>query len=117
MDLISSKISVSFTSKITLNRSFAKSFRTHYRGSHQRCSVKLFQYSQESTCIGVFFNKDKTCNFTKMKLQHRHFLVNITKFIRTLILKKICNGCFWQYEKRIEFSNIYRSSHQRCSVM
>ena len=52
--------------------------------------LKIFQYWQENTCVGVFFNKVKACNFTKMKLQCRCFLVNITKFIRTLILKKIC---------------------------
>ena len=52
--------------------------------------LKIFQYSQENTCVGVFFNKVKAYNFTKMKLQYRCFLVNITNLIRILTLKKIC---------------------------
>ena len=32
----------------------------------------------------------KTCNFLKKRLQHRCFPVNITKFLRTFILMKIC---------------------------
>ena len=41
--------------------------------------LKISQYSQESTCIGVSF-------FSK-RLQHRCFLVNIVKFLRIPILK------------------------------
>ena len=32
----------------------------------------------------------KTCNFIKKLLQHRHFPVKFAKFLRTLILKNIC---------------------------
>ena len=32
----------------------------------------------------------KTCNFLKKRLRHRCFPVNIAKFLRTLILMKIC---------------------------
>ena len=38
----------------------------------------------------------QACNFTEMRLQHRHFLVNITKFLRTPILKNnSANNCLW----------------------
>ena len=62
--------------------------------SHQRCSIKksflkISQYSQENNCVGVFFNK-----VASLRLQHRCFPVNIAKFLRTTILKNICDSCF-----------------------
>ena len=70
------------------------------RSNHQRCSIeqkrlflKILQYSQENTCVGSRFNRlagFKTCNFIKKRLQHWCFPMNIAKFLRTLILKKIC---------------------------
>ena len=44
----------------------------------------LFKTS-EAAAGGVF-----RVNFIKKKLQHRYFPVNITKFLRTPILKNIC---------------------------
>ena len=44
------------------------------------------QISQESTCVGVFFNKvvgPQNCNFIKKSLQHRFFPVKFAKFLRT----------------------------------
>ena len=38
--------------------------------------LKLSQYSQENTCVGVFLNIKKT-------FQHRCFPANIVKFLRT----------------------------------
>ena len=32
----------------------------------------------------------KACKFTKKRLQHKRFPVKFTKFLRTPILKKIC---------------------------
>ena len=66
--------------------------------SHRKCSIKkvflkIPQYSQENICIGVFFNSVadlQVCNFSKKRLQHRCLPVNIAKFLRTLILKNIC---------------------------
>ena len=46
-----------------------------FKSSHQRCSVKK----------GV-----KACNFIKERLQHKCFPVKFGKFLRTIILKKIC---------------------------
>ena len=39
----------------------------------------------------------KTCNFVKKGLQHRCFLVNIARFLRTIILVKICEQLFLQF--------------------
>ena len=39
----------------------------------------------------------KTCNFLKKRLQHRCFPVNIAKFLRTLILMKICEQLLLQF--------------------
>ena len=37
----------------------------------------------------------KVCNVIKKSLQHRCFPVNITKFLRTPILRKSADGCFY----------------------
>ena len=39
----------------------------------------------------------KTCNFLKKRLQYRCFPVNIAKFLRTLILMKICEQLLLQF--------------------
>ena len=70
-----------------------------HRSSHKRCSIKkavlkIFGILTGKTCVGAsFFNKVadlQACNFIKKKLQHRCFPVNTAKFLRTPILKKIC---------------------------
>ena len=48
---------------------------------------------QESTCVGGSFNKVtglRACKFSKKRLHHRLFHVNIGKFLRTSFLKNIC---------------------------
>ena len=71
---------------------------------HWRCAVrkgvlKNLQISQKITCFGAWnykeslFNKvaaNQACNFTKIRLQHRCFPVKFVKFLRTSILKNIC---------------------------
>ena len=71
--------------------------------------LKISQNSQENRCVGVFFlinlqtlyslgNHQKTYDFKGnrrsktlfKRLQHRCFPVNIAKFLRTPILKNIC---------------------------
>ena len=44
-------------------------------------------------CWSLFFNQFvvlQVCNFIKKRFQHRCFSVNIAKFLKTHILKKIC---------------------------
>ena len=48
--------------------------------------IKKAVLKKENTCIGM------TCNFIKKRLQHGYFPVNITKFLRTPILKNTCEG-------------------------
>ena len=40
--------------------------------------------------FAIFTGKLQTCNFIKKRLQHRCFLVNVAKFLRTPILKNFC---------------------------
>ena len=49
-------------------------------------SKNLHTGKRKNTCSGVYF----ACNFIKNRLQHRCFSVNIAKFLRTSILKYIC---------------------------
>ena len=41
----------------------------------------------------------KVCNFMKMKLQHRCFLVDIAKFLRTAFFQNTPGGYFCQFDK------------------
>ena len=73
----------------------------------QRCSVKkvfleILQNSRENTCARVTsVIKLQACNFIKKRLRHRCFPMNIAKFLRTLILQNISDGCFRQKSEKI----------------
>ena len=79
---------------------------TIFRSSHQRCFIKkaflkhFVIFIGKQLCWGHFFNKvtsHQSHNFIKKRLQHRYFLVNIEKFIITLVLKNICKHLhFWK---------------------
>ena len=45
-------------------------------------------FTGKQLCWNLFFNKN--VSFTKKRLQHWSFLANIEKFLRTPILKNIC---------------------------
>ena len=51
--------------------------------------LKILQISQENTCVRVFLIKCVK-NFVKKRLQHRCFPVKFAEFLRTLILKNMC---------------------------
>ena len=54
--------------------------------------LKSLKISQESICVGVFFNRvagRQNCNINKKILQHRFFPMNFVNCSRTLILQKI----------------------------
>ena len=64
----------------------------------------------------------QACNFTKKRVQDRCFLVNIAKFLRTLILKNIWNSCFWtrnakRFNTYNNFSNFCFLEFSQTSVM
>ena len=66
-----------------------------YWSSHQRCSIKklflkILQYSQENTCVGVSlitFQDEIPANTFK-RLQHRCVPVSIAKILRTPIFEE-----------------------------
>ena len=67
------------------------------RSSHQRCSIKKdvlknFADSQENTCAGFsgFSAFPGPATLFKKRLWHRRFPVNFAKYLRTPILKNIC---------------------------
>ena len=65
---------------------------TNIRSSHWRCSIKKLilkssRYSHEKNLRWSLFHK--SCFLIKKDLQRRCFPMNIMKFLRTCILKKI----------------------------
>ena len=67
------------------------------RSSHQKCSIKktfwkLWQNSQQNTCVGVTFSWPAT--LIKMKLRQKCFPVNLTNFLRTAFLQNTCTRLF-----------------------
>ena len=63
------------------------------RSSHQKCSIKKaflknFAVFTRNTSVGASCNR-VAYNFIKKRLQHKCFLMNITKFLRASILKNI----------------------------
>ena len=55
--------------------------------------LKILQYSQEKNCVGATFNKVtglQAYEFIRKILLDRCFLMKIGKFLRTPILKNIC---------------------------
>ena len=79
-------------------------FFAKFRSSHQRCSIKKlfsknYNIHRKTPVLQSLFNKVatlQTCNFTKKRLQHRCFLMNIATFLRTPILKNISERLFAQ---------------------
>ena len=56
-------------------------------------------------CRSLFSNKVAAltpASLLKQRLQHRCFLVNFAKYLRTALLKNTSGGCFWpQYQKLV----------------
>ena len=62
--------------------------KAYSRSSHYRCSVKKAVGKQIHRETPV--SESQLCNFIKKKLQHRCFPVKFEKFLKTPILKNIC---------------------------
>ena len=75
------------------------------RSSHQRCSIKKAVLKTFAIFTGKYLCWSLILiNFTKKGLQHRCFPVNITKFLSTPILKKLClyqQKRFWKTSPQI----------------
>ena len=79
------------------------------------CSKKFLQYSQENTCVLPPFNKVaalKASCFIKIRFQQRCFTVNITKYLRTPILKNSCKQLFLYIVSKLEKWEMENSSKQ-----
>ena len=66
--------------------------------------LKILQYSQESTCAESLLNTIaglQPCNYIKKYLQHRCFPVNIVKFLRTSILRNICEQMLLKFNETV----------------
>ena len=68
-------------------------FWKNHRGAQTDLSPSLFRvkttkYSPENTCVGLSIQQ--TCNFVKKRVQHRCFPVNIAEFLKTPILRNVC---------------------------
>ena len=70
-------------------------FYKKFRSSHQRCSIKEALLKNFVIFTGIHL---QACNFIKKRLQHRHFSVNIVKFLRTPILKNTWEHCFCKFQ-------------------
>ena len=77
--------------------------------------LKISQYSPENTCVvSLFFYK--VISLQPSGLQHRCFLVNNTKFLRTPILKNICEPLTFAFFKLIlwsSFKSILKTKWQK----
>ena len=73
------------------------------RRSHWKCSVKMVllkililkKFHRKTPVLESLFNKvgrPQVCNFMKKRFQHSCFLVKFAKFLRTHILKNICDS-------------------------
>ena len=76
-----------------------------FKSSHRRCYVKkvfskILQISRKHPCWSLFLTKFQVfrpANFIKKRLQYRYFPVKFAKFLRTPILKNICERLLLQF--------------------
>ena len=81
--------------------------------------LKLAQYSQENTYVGVFFNKAaglRDCNYIKKRLQNRCFPVKIAKFLRRACSQNTAVGCFYRCSIKKLFRKVPQTSLE-CNVI
>ena len=68
---------------------------------YKKAAFKNFAiFTGKDLCCSLFFNKNtglQYCNFIKKRLQHRRFPVNIATFLRTSVLKNICERLFERF--------------------
>ena len=61
---------------------------------YKKIALKNFTtFTEKYLCSCLFFKKNaglQACSFIKKRLQHSCFLMNIAKFLRTPVLKNIC---------------------------
>ena len=106
-----------------LNQKFFRNSSAIFRSRH-RCSIKIAIFKQflifagKHLCWGLSFNKCvglQVCNFIKRRLQHRNFLVNIGKFMRTPILKSFREWLLLYFQK-VFCKNIFQIRTQQSQL-
>ena len=73
------------------------------------CSWKFRNIHTKTSVLESLFNKVaylRACSFTKKRLQGRCFPANIVKFLRTSILKNICERLLLEIMEKFIFKNI-----------
>ena len=63
----------------------------------KRCSQKFRKFYRKTLLFESLFNKVtglRACNFIKKRLQHSSFPVQLDKFLKTSLLKNICERLF-----------------------
>ena len=75
---------------------------------YKKLFLKLPEYSQQSTCVGV---SCRPSSFIKKRLKNRCFPVNITKFLRTPILKSTSGSAL-----TVKFSGNRKSAYGNTKV-
>ena len=74
----------------------------------RKTALKNFaRFPGKQLCWSLLLIKLQPLSFNSNRLQHRCFLVNITKFLRASILKISANGCFFAFICH-RFLNSYR---------
>ena len=70
-----------------------ESRRSHRGVVYKRCSLKLSNIYRKTSVLGSLFNKFvglQVFHYIKQRFQHRYFLPNLQKILKTPILKNIC---------------------------
>ena len=66
--------------------------------SYKKAVLKSLSIFAGNTCVEVFFTQNARLQLQgviKKKFRHRYFSVNIAKLLKTPILRKSVNDCFW----------------------
>ena len=70
-----------------------KSLSLNFKSSHSRILLKFGNVHRKTPVLELLFNIVawlEDCNCITKRFQRKYFLVNIVKFLRTSILKNIC---------------------------
>ena len=89
-----------------------------FKSSHRRCSVrkvKFCKFHRKTPVLECLVNKVvslQNCSFIKKKLQHSCFPLKFAKFLRTPILKSICEKLLLQFLSHGSMFIIYVQIYQ-----
>ena len=85
----------------------------------KRCSSKFCNIHRKTPVLESLFNKveGQACNFIEKRLQHRCFPVNIAKFLKTPILKNICERLLLIFDKDLNSFLISVAFHIETSLL